>query len=116
MVYPGIDLIYYGNDRRLEYGFLCDRRRVPIPNLDRNGRSKVPTKWGSIHKAISVIIGGKCGSVGPGFSIGTAMASSPRRYSSSYVLEPPTAKSSALKTHRVRFEVAAHVSLLPLDH
>jgi hypothetical protein len=41
-VYPGIDLIYYGNDRQLEYDFIVDPHADPsLVQLDFEGADKV---------------------------------------------------------------------------
>jgi hypothetical protein len=125
-VYPGVDLIYYGNERQLEYDFVvapgADPRSIalaiaggeaggqplsqPFVQIDRNGNLVVQTEGGKVHLRKPVVYQPSQQEGRPTFVDGSYVLSTSR-------IQDPKSEF-ADREYEVRFEVAAYDHTKPL--
>jgi hypothetical protein len=125
-VYPGVNLIYYGNQRQLEYDFVvapgADPRSIalaivggeagrqslsqPLVQIDRDGNLVVQTEGGKIHLRKPVVYQPSQQEGRPTFVDGNYVLSASR-------IQDPWSEF-AEREYEVRFEVAAYDHTRPL--
>jgi hypothetical protein len=125
-VYPGVNLIYYGNQRQLEYDFVvapgADPKAIalaivggeaggqplsqPFVQIDRDGNLVVQTEGGKIHLRKPVVYQPSQQEGRPTFVDGNYVLSASR-------IQDPRAEF-AEREYEVRFEVAAYDHTKPL--
>jgi len=125
-VYPGVDLVYYGNERQLEYDFMvapgADPRSIalaivggeagrqslsqPLVQIDRRGDLVVQTEGGKVHLRKPFVYQPSEQEGRPTFVDGSYVLSASR-------IQDPWSEF-ADREYEVRFEVAAYDHTKPL--